>query len=58
MKKDKALEEIWEIKDEIYKGVKDMPLDAALETVMKTSRETARKLGFIPRKQMETAIKK
>lgn len=42
----KALKEVWDLKDEAYKGVKGLPLAAALHARLTTSIANAALLGF------------
>jgi hypothetical protein len=42
----KALKEVWYLKEDAYKGVKGLPLAAALHARLTTSIATAAQLGF------------
>ncbi len=42
----KALKEVWQLKDDAYKAVEELPLAAALHARLATSIATAAQLGF------------
>ena len=51
----KALKEVWDMKEDAYKGVEGLPLATALHTRLTTSMTTAAQLGFGTRRALNCA---